>query len=603
MIRWRMAGFAAFVAVLCTAPPAVAGAQQGQWSERAQVFFDSATGTVFRRTVRAWDIHPQKNLDFLWHPAAGTDVALGEDGAINGRGKLVWRVRGAASYDPAAVFATYQGMMARGRPHGRGRLVYRSGERFEGDWSNGVLDGTGMHVDEQGNRYEGEFRSGMRTGRGRLLLVNGEIYQGSFADGKRHGEGRTTLPGGTSYTSHWQHGREIGERPDMVADADAGGLLKVQTGQDAAARTAFAITVDERMNQRSEARYVHLMREEDIAIYPEAQEMNDAWNGTGEISEFGHSFTVVDWDNSPVFVEAELATTDKSRVRVDSMALEVADSLAYRKPMLAIQGHRGCVGFRPSFSFVNHGWGRAENATVSVRFTEQKSYAENPPPQKTTREFTGAIADFDEGVDVSLRAMLAEAGVDVDALETKRFSCPSIDSLAVCKSQVFNAVGFGELTDVVWGDRFLSTRAVGTVSYDWSDDRGNRQRAEEAFSVDVSLAVIEMDESTAECGDGFGGSPEALRYIDVELPVERQNYAIDIPMRGNRNLRSYTARLKMSAAMSSLHQFRAVARFADGSVRRSKPVSLFYFRPRQVDYLPTVQTPACYLSDDDLPSC
>lgn len=603
MIRVRMAGFATCLFVVLTATLAVAEPQQGRWSERAQVFLDSATGSVHRETVRVWDAHPEKNLDFVWQPAAGADVALGEDGAVFGRGKLVWRVRGAASYDPAAVFASYQGAMAGGRPHGRGRLVYRSGERFEGIWSNGVLEGAGVHVDERGNRYEGEFRSGVRNGSGRLLLVNGEIYQGPFADGKRHGEGRTTLPGGTSYTSLWEEGHEIGERPDMVADADTGGLIKVQTGQDAAARADFAITVDERMNQRSEARYVHLMRDEDIAIYPEAQDMNDAWNGTGEISEFDHSFTSIDWDNSPAFVEAELATTDKSRVRVDTIALEVADSLAYRKPMLAIQSHRGCVGFRPSFSFVNHGWGRAENATISVRFTEEKSYAENPPPQKTTREFTGEIADFDEGVDVSLRAMMAEAGVDVNALETERFSCPSIDSLAVCKSQVFNSVGFGELTDVVWGDRFLSTRAVGTVSYDWSDDRGNRQRASEAFSVDVSLAVIEMEESTAECGDGFGGSPEALRYIDVKLPVEQQNYAIDIPMRGNRNLRSYTARLKMSAEMSSLHQFRAVAHFADGSVRRSKPVSLFYFRPRQVDYVPTVQTPACYLSDDDLPSC
>ena len=581
--------------------PAIAN--EGAWNERVQVFLGEDGRSVQRHAIRVWDAWPEKNLDFIWEPAKGSKPAIGADGTVAGRGKLVWRVRGSASYDPAAVYAVYEGEMQNGRPHGDGRLEFRSGETFAGRWHLGHLNGPGYHVDARGNRYEGIFEDGVLEGRGRLLSVNGEIYEGPFRAGQRHGQGRTILPGGTSYASSWEQGRETGERPDIVADADAGGLIRIQTGNDDAAKTEFSITVDERMNQQSEARYTHLMREEDIAIYPELKEMNDAWNGTGEIWEYGYVFTGIDWENSPVFVEAELTTTDNSRVKIDSMALEVADSLAYRKPMLALQGHRGCVGFRPTFSLVNHGWGKVENARIAVRFTEARSYEENPPPQKTTREFTGTIDDFDEGTDVYLKDALAEAGVDVNALETQRFSCPSIDSLPVCRSQVFNSVGFGELADVVWGDRFLMTRAVGTLTYNWSDDRGNRHESSEPFSVDINLAVIEMDESTAECGDAFGGSPEALRYIDIKLPVEQQNYAIDLPMRGNRNLRQYTARMKMSAEMSSLHQFQTVARFADGSVRRSKPVSLFYFRPRSVNWVPKVQVPACYLSPDDIPTC
>ena len=44
-----------------------------------------------------------------------------------------------------------------------------------------------------------------------------------------------------------------------------------------------------------------------------------------------------------------------------------------------------------------------------------------------------------------------------------------------------------------------------------------------------------------------------------------------MPMRGNKNIASYTARLKMSSEMSSFHQFQAVAKFADGSERRRRP--------------------------------
>ena len=37
-----------------------------------------------------------------------------------------------------------------------------------------------------------------------------------------------------------------------------------------------------------------------------------------------------------------------------------------------------------------------------------------------------------------------------------------MDSIAVCKSQVFNSVGFGEIADFVWGDQKLMTTAKGS---------------------------------------------------------------------------------------------------------------------------------------------
>ena len=80
------------------------------------------------------------------------------------------------------------------------------------------------------------------------------------------------------------------------------------------------------------------------------------------------------------------------------------------------------------------------------------------------------------------------------------------NSIGVCKSQVYNAVGFGEIADFVWGDQKLMTTAKGSLSYSWADDQGNIYQATEPFKVDISLAVIEVPSELAECGDGFGGS-------------------------------------------------------------------------------------------------
>jgi len=580
------------------APPVLASSQaEGAWNERVQVFHDPANRSIVRRSVRVWDAEPGRNLDFLWEPDRRGPVTLGPDGAIGGRGTLTWRVRGSASYDPAAVYAVYAGEMRDGRPHGQGRLERRSGETWEGLWRDGVLEGPGIHVDASGNRYEGRFRDGRPDGEGRYLAANGEIFEGRFVEGRRHGAGKTILPGGTRYESSFAMGIETSRRPSALADAGDGGLLRIQTGSDAAARTEFSVTVDQRMNQLAATPYQHLMRADDIAVYPISEDVNVAWNGNGEIDEYSLIFQAAAEDASPVFLESRLATTDGSRVKLDSMRIDVTSSESYRKPMLTLQPHSGCVGFRPSFSFVNHGWGEVEDAEATLRFTGERSYEDDPPPQPETRSFQVPVGRFDEGIDVSIRNALIEAGVDVTALETRRFPCASDDQLGICRGQLFNSVGFGEIAGMVFGEDTISTRAVGEISYRWADAAGNRYDTTETFSVDIRLAQIEIARSMAECGDGFGLSPEALRYIEVELPLDQSDYAIDLPVRGNRNIRDHTARLKITAAQSSVHRFRTTAQFEDGSIRRSKPVTLFYFRPRANFYAPTMRPAACYLED------
>jgi hypothetical protein len=596
----RLRSALAAACLLCLAIPATGAEEQGTstagaWAERVQILYDAETRSVARRLVRVWDFQPQLNLDFVWEPAAGPSpgATVAADGTVTGKGKLVWRVRGSASYDPATVYSSDFGEMKDGRPDGQGRLEIRTGEVFEGQWAAGLLDGQGLHVDTAGNRYEGGFVAGLPNGKGRLLSRTGEIFEGTFVNGRKDGKGRTRLAGGTVYESQWAMGREVGaNRPDVLADARVGGLVKAQVGGGDAGKVEIGVVVDERMNQQSNITYEGLVRDEDIAIYP--QYYKDVWNG-GEVQVGTDYYEGPDWENERAFAEVSLDTAGNGRVKLKNLEMRVASSEAYRKPMLSLSEHSGCVGFRPDFSIVNNGWGEAKDMKVSIRFrqsdAETMEFVGDPSPTYTVD--VGTVGD---GADVSIKNVLLQAGVDTAALEKERFPCPSQDAFNVCRRQVLNKIDFGELADYVGGGgNFIELAGAGTLDYSWADDYGNTTRQSEPFQLRLMLAFLETPEEVAECGDGFGGAPEATRYQDVEFPIDKHDYVIPMPVRGNRNISSYTARLKMWSSMSSIHRFSIAAGFADGSVRESKPVTLFYFRPKESRFESKAEPDACYL--------
>jgi hypothetical protein len=576
-----------------------AEAPRAAQAERLQVIYDAATRSVSRVTVRVVDPQPGLGLDFVWEPAAGNLPGVDPaTGLATGAGKLTWRIKGSPNYDPATVHSTYVGEMLAGVPHGEGRMERRDGSFEEGGFVAGLLEGKGAARDAAGNRYDGDFVRGLYEGQGRLALTDGSIYTGPFKAGRRDGEGTMRLAGGTEYKSTWRDGMELGgKRPNAMADLMVGGLLRAQAGGGDAGKVEMTVDVDPRITLQQEVQYQQLVRDEDIAVYPVSDLINNAWNGDGVISENTDPFEV-DTDNIFAFLQVGMKTTDESRVRLDSMELEVAWSDAYRKPMLSLQQHIGCVGFRPDFNFLNHGWGGVKNPKMTVRFTSEEREGEFSP------DYQVSLDGFEEGADVSVLSALEEAGVDTNALSNERFRCDSFDQLNICKSQVFNKVGFGAVADFVTGDQILQTTATGELAYEYADDRGNVYPITEKFRVPITLAVIEIDESVAECGDGGAMAAEALRYIDVELPTGKENYAIDLPIRGNKNVKEYVARLKMFSDKSSLHSVTPVIKFADGSTRRTKPVTLFYYKPKPwPDFFSNVALPQCYLDPGFGGSC
>ena len=313
-----LAGIALAAAPMQAMAERPAQASIGGWVHRVQVIHDQANGSVERVRLRAWSPGPADALEFVFEPEGGSafDPSAG-DGAITGRGKLVWRVRGSASYDNRTIHAVYTGELAEGRPHGRGRMEMRSGEVLEGVWAAGRLHGEGVLTHADGTRTEAAFVDGLAQGVGRQTRADGSIYRGGFRDGLRHGEATLRMPGGTTYASRWRDGVEIsGQRPDALADAMVGGLLRAQSGGGDAGKVELTVSVDQRMTRQASMKYTHEVNDDHIAIYPQNPGMTEMWLGKETISpnSYDSIFGYVDWEDSPSFLEVGMQTTDTSVV-------------------------------------------------------------------------------------------------------------------------------------------------------------------------------------------------------------------------------------------------------------------------------------------------
>eukprot|EP01012_Entosiphon_sulcatum_P019225 TRINITY_DN24066_c0_g1_i1.p1 TRINITY_DN24066_c0_g1~~TRINITY_DN24066_c0_g1_i1.p1 ORF type:complete len:144 (-),score=10.82 TRINITY_DN24066_c0_g1_i1:188-619(-) len=80
------------------------------------------------------------------------------------------------------------------------KLVYPSGDIYEGGWKDGKKEGWGTYLfKESGNLYEGEWRRGLKHGRGIFTYSLGDRYQGEWHTNLMHGHGVYTYRNGTAY--------------------------------------------------------------------------------------------------------------------------------------------------------------------------------------------------------------------------------------------------------------------------------------------------------------------------------------------------------------------------------------------------------------------
>lgn len=567
--------------------------------QRVQVLHDPANGTVARRLVKVREAFPGEGLQFLWEPAEGPGLDAG--GFASGPGRLLWRIPGAASYDPRALAARFEGTLRAGAPQGQGRLTLRDGSWRDGEWQAGLQQGEGRWSRPDGSLYEGGFVGGLPEGAGVLRAAAGWIYRGPFRAGLPEGEGRLRLPSGEERAVTMRAGEEIKPRPPEDRP------LLMQGGE--AARVQISVVTNARIALQQSLSYTHYNSGEALQIYPQdevgnSQELLDLWSGTGTMGLpwLLGEMTPADWLATRAFLDITLETSDGGRVRVEELRLALDRSLPWLRPMLEPHSEYGCVGSRPWFELVNAGWGAVENPQLRVRFAMPPGWdaeagveiAAGPP----TGWFDAQVPGFDAGTTVDLRPALEAAGVDLATLEGNRFTCPGPDDLASCAANLLQSVPLGALAGAVSvddGGRLLS-EVQGELSYQWRDGDGVLQQAVEGFSLPVTLAVIELPSIAAEMGAGGAFSTPAPEFQEIELPIEGQDLQLALPLRGNPDRARAEAHVQLFAQRSSIHLLRIEAQLGDGSVASSMPLQLFYLSPRDTSGWRSARRPlGCFL--------
>ena len=130
------------------------------------------------------------------------DGERNSDGKPHGRGKMVWR--------NGDITRTYVGSFVDGEQHGHGEIVHSDSQvRYSGEWYQGRREGKGTMTYECGNVYEGTWHDGIRHGNGVLFYNDGGKYHGEWMDGKKHGVGREEYDGHIyfgDYKDNYPHG-------------------------------------------------------------------------------------------------------------------------------------------------------------------------------------------------------------------------------------------------------------------------------------------------------------------------------------------------------------------------------------------------------------
>ena len=91
--------------------------------------------------------------------------------------------------------------------HGQGTYTHADGNKYVGEWKYGKWHGKGTYTNTKGDKYVGEFKDGNRHGQGTYAQGNGEKYVGEYKDGKSHGQGTVTFADGRVQKGIWENGK------------------------------------------------------------------------------------------------------------------------------------------------------------------------------------------------------------------------------------------------------------------------------------------------------------------------------------------------------------------------------------------------------------
>lgn len=111
-----------------------------------------------------------------------------------------------------------------------------AGQKYTGDWKDGMRDGYGTYFYSDGSKYIGEFVQNQISGKGTYTWANGDKYTGDWINYERHGSGTYFYADGTIEKGRWDHNKFMGQEQGFTGcisgDCDNGyGTYVWDTGE------------------------------------------------------------------------------------------------------------------------------------------------------------------------------------------------------------------------------------------------------------------------------------------------------------------------------------------------------------------------------------
>lgn len=115
----------------------------------------------------------------------------------------------------------YVGQFYNGLRDGAGTYISHSGDRYDGNWSQGEPHGKLSYVSTDGTSYVGDWVNGKREGKGVGVYISGNKYVGEYKNDKFNGWGTLYLKDGGRQAGQWQNNMLNG----LAAEYNASGVL------------------------------------------------------------------------------------------------------------------------------------------------------------------------------------------------------------------------------------------------------------------------------------------------------------------------------------------------------------------------------------------
>ena len=107
--------------------------------------------------------------------------------------------------------AKYEGEFKKDKKCGKGKIIFESGDIYEGEFNDNKFNGYGHYIwAKNGHEYKGNYLNGKFHGEGLYKWGENEYYNGEYVNGIKEGEGEISYADGKKFFVNFSNGKPNG---------------------------------------------------------------------------------------------------------------------------------------------------------------------------------------------------------------------------------------------------------------------------------------------------------------------------------------------------------------------------------------------------------